>query len=233
LIASDLIFVRGARYFGGTETGVGCTELRLMNGRTMSTLMTRRKTLFLLGLLSMLGAVPAFADDNAAEGYVQKIGEEVLKVANAGSRGKPTRNRFAALLTRYVNLRGITIASLGTYQKQLPPGDTGKLNDLVTTYAAALFAWYVDDFKGSAFEVERSAKQGNFTVVYSKIKQGGSDEAIVWYLSPGGGGYRIVDLNVKGVRLSSAMRQRFADELKKSHGDFGPLYAMLAEAETW
>ena len=108
------------------------------------------------------------------------------------------------------------------------------LNDLVTTYAAALFAWYVDDFKGQDFVVDRTAKQGKYLLVYSKIvKSGGADEPIVWYLSPQGGGYRIVDLSVLGVRLSSAMRQRFSDELKKSKGDFKPLYAMLREAETW
>jgi ABC-type transporter MlaC component len=220
----------------GFESGVGRIELAAFERmHFMSLNPTRRMAFVSLSalLVGFAGLQPAHADDAAAEAYIQDIGSQVLKVANAGSRGKPTRNRFASLLTRYVNLRGITLASLGTYQKQLPPGDVGKLNDLVTTYSAALFAWYVDDFKGSSFVVDRSAKQGNYTVVYSKIKQSGSDETIVWYLSPSGGGYRIVDLTVKGVRLSSAMRQRFSDELRKSHGDFGPLYDMLAEAETW
>ncbi len=84
------------------------------------------------------------------------------------------------------------------------------------------------------FVVDRTAPQGKFLLVYSKIvKSGGSDEPIVCYLSPAGNGYRIVDISVLGVRLSSAMRQRFNDELKKSKGNFEPLYAMLREAETW
>ncbi len=201
----------------------------------MTKLFSRRQALSLLAMGYVMGvlAAPAHADA-AAEDYVTKIGKDVLRLANAGSRGKPTRNKFAVLLSKYVNLRGITMASLGTYQKQLPPGDKDKLNDLVTTYAAALFAWYVDDFKGKDFVVDRTAQQGKYLLVYSKIvKSGGADEPIVWYLAPQGGGYRIVDLSVLGVRLSSAMRQRFNDELKKSKGDFEPLYAMLREAETW
>lgn len=200
----------------------------------MSMFLTRRRalSLFTAGVISALA--PAAQASEAAEQYVEKIGKDVLKLANAGSRGKATRAKFATMLSKYVNLRGITLASLGTYQKQLPPGDKDKLNDLVTTYAAALFAWYVDDFKGQSFVVDRTAQQGKFLLVYSKIvKSGGSDEPIVWYLSPAGEGYRIVDISVLGVRLSSAMRQRFNDELKKSKGDFEPLYAMLREAESW
>jgi len=195
--------------------------------------LTRRRALSLFAASPFLMAGPAWAD-KSAEAYVEKIGRDVLRVANAGSRGVATRNKFASLLGRYVNLRGITMASLGTYQKKLPAGDKDKLNGLVTTYAAALFAWYVDEFKGKEFVVDRTAEQGKFVLVYSKIvKSSGADEPIVFYLSGGGGSYRIVDISVLGVRLSSAMRQRFTDELKKSKGEFEPLYAMLREAETW
>ncbi|MBK8768976.1 MAG: ABC transporter substrate-binding protein [Rhizobiales bacterium] len=200
----------------------------------MTTLFSRRAALSLMAAAAASAVTAGDATaDAVAETYVAKIGKEVLRLANAGTRGKATRNKFAAMLSKYVNLRGITMASLGTYQKQLPPGDKDKLNDLVTTYAAALFAWFVDDFKGQDFVVDRTAQQGKYLLVYSKIVKPGADEPIVWYLSPQGDGYRIVDLSVLGVRLSSAMRQRFSDELKKSKGNFEPLYAMLREAETW
>lgn len=201
----------------------------------MTTRFSRRAALSLFVASPFLGLMGGSGHANtAAEAYVERIGKDVLKLANAGSRGKATRNKFAAMLSKYVNLRGITLAALGIHQKELPPGDKDKLNDLVTTYAAASFAWYVDDFKGKDFVVDRTAEQGKFLLVYSKIiKAGGADEPIIWYLSPQGEGYRIVDLNVLGVRLSSAMRQLFNDELKKSKGKFEPLYAKLREAETW
>jgi ABC-type transporter MlaC component len=179
----------------------------------------------------------AFAPANAAaaaEGYVQDIGDNVLRLANAGQRGVALRNKFANLLGRYVNLRTIAMTSLGTFRSKLPPGDKEKLHKLVTTYAAALFAWYVDDFKGKSFEVERTATQGKFTVVYTKIKKSGRpDEPIVWYLQPSGSGFSVVDISVLGVRLSVAMRDRFQKELRKSKGDFSGLYAVLADAENW
>lgn len=198
----------------------------------MNTKITRRTALQLIsaaaGLVVFSGSVVA---DAKSEAYIQGIGNKVLQLANSPLRGKPLRAKFSALLGQHVNLRSITSASLGTYQKQLPAGDKDKLNELVNTYSAALFAWYADDFKGNEFIVDRVAKQGNFTVVHTKIDKSGAqpDEPIVWYLSNG----RIVDLSVLGVRLSSAMRERFSRELKKSKGDFESLYAMLREAETW
>ena len=169
-----------------------------------------------------------------AEQYVQSIGKDVLALANGSVRGKPLRAKFTGLLGRHVNLRTIAGSALGTYRSKLPPADKEKFNALVTTYAAALFVWYIDKFKGAEFVVDSVVQQGNFTIVKSKIaKSKISSEPIVWYLSPKGNGFQVVDLSILGVRLSVAMRDAFSRELKKSKGNFNSLYAFLAEAETW
>jgi phospholipid transport system substrate-binding protein len=190
-------------------------------------------------LFSSLTALAAIAPQGAwaaadAKAYVSSIGKDVLTLANGAARGKPLRAKFVTLLSRHVNLRNISSSALGTYRSKLPPGDKNKLNDLVTTYAAALFVWYIDKFKGAEFVVDTVVKQGSFTVVKSKIaKSKLSNEQIVWYLSPKGDGFQVVDLSILGVRLSIALRDAFSKELKRSKGDFNGLYAFLAEAETW
>jgi ABC-type transporter MlaC component len=163
------------------------------------------------------------------QAYVQSIGDDVLTLANGATRGKPLRTKFVTLLSRHVNLRNIAGSALGTFRSKLPSGDKDKFNDLVTNYAAALFVWYIDKFKGGKFVVDTVVKQGSFTVVKSKL----SDEQVVWYLTPKGDGFQVVDMSILGVRLSVAMRDAFSRELKKSKGDFKALYAFLAEAETW
>lgn len=169
-----------------------------------------------------------------AETYVKGIGKDVLALANGGARGKSLRGKFASLLGRYVNLRNIAASSLGTYRSKMPAGDKDKFNQLVTTYAAALFVYYVDKFQGSDFEVANVTTQGNYTVVKSRIiKSSGGGEQMVWYLAEKGGSYQVVDLSILGVRLSIAMRDAFSRELKKSKGDFESLYSFLREAETW
>jgi ABC-type transporter MlaC component len=176
--------------------------------------------------LAFSGSVYASGD---AKSYVQGIGKDVLTLANGSTRGRPLRAKFVSLLSRHVNLRTIAGSALGTFRSKLPAADKDKFNDLVTTYAAALFVWYIDKFKGGDMVVDSVVQQGNFTVVKSKL----SGEQVVWYLSPKGEGFQVVDLSLLGVRLSVAMRDAFSKELKRSNGDFKGLYAFLADAETW
>jgi phospholipid transport system substrate-binding protein len=200
--------------------------------RIGDTVINRRA--LLLTLASAFLIPPTAQAAGGAEQYVQSIGKDVLALANGSVRGKPLRAKFTGLLGRHVNLRTIAGSALGTYRSKLPPADREKFNTLVTTYAAALFVWYIDKFKGAEFVVDSVVQQGNFTIVKSKIaKSKISNEPIVWYLAPKGSGFQVVDLSILGVRLSVAMRDAFSRELKKSKGNFNSLYAFLAEAETW
>jgi phospholipid transport system substrate-binding protein len=188
---------------------------------------------FLFSALVPCFPVHAFAVGDA-KAYVQDIGEDVLSLANGSVRGKPLRAKFVNLLSRHVNLRTIAGSALGTFRSKLPPSDKDKFNTLVTTYSAALFVYYIDKFKGGEFVVDTVVQQGSFTVVKSKIQNSKlSNQQIIWYLSPKGSGYQVVDLSILGVRLSVAMRDAFSKELKRSNGDFEGLYAFLAESENW
>lgn len=201
----------------------------------MTTTLTRRSlfSLFAGASFSSLALPAAAAADAAAKAYVEDIGGDVLALANGGSKGKALRGKFASLLGRHVNLWNIASSALGTWRSKLPAGDKGKLQGLVTLYAAALFVWYVDKFKGSKFEVDSVVKQGNFTVVKSKIVKGVGGEPVVFYLLPKGNSFQVIDISILGVRLSVALRDAFTRELKRSKGDFKTLYAFLQEAETW
>jgi len=202
---------------------------------TMNRKFTRREfaTLF-LGAAFAGGASRASAAVNPAEGYVDRIANEVMSLANSGAKGTTLRGRFASVLNRYVNLRTIANFALGPYQKQLRPGDKNEFYALFNNYAAALFVYYVDDFKGSDLEIISTSQQGSFITIVSAIKQnGGGREQVKWRLVPAGGGYKISDINVKGVWLTIATKKRFGDVLNRSKGDFEALFAELREAETW
>jgi phospholipid transport system substrate-binding protein len=183
-------------------------------------------------MLPLLGAGPSFAA--TPEAYIKGIGKNVLVLANGPSRGKALRAKFANLLGQYVNLNTIAGSALGVYRTKLPAGDKEKFRTLVTTYAAALFVYYVDRFQGSDIAIDSVADSSGFTIVKSHIVKGGAGgEQVTWYLAKSGGSYQVVDLSILGVRLSVAMRDSFGRELRKSKGDFKALYSFLAEAETW
>ncbi|MBZ0259306.1 MAG: ABC transporter substrate-binding protein [Hyphomicrobiales bacterium] len=205
-----------------------------MHGKTARKFSRREFAALLFGAGLAGGVRPVLAAVDPAEGYVGKIADEVMSLANSGAKGTALRGRFASVLNRYVNLRGIANFALGPYQKKLPPGDKNEFYTLFNNYAAALFVYYVDDFKGSELQIISTSKQGKFITIVSAIRQnGGGREQVRWRLIPAGGGYRISDINVKGVWLTIATKKRFGDVLNRSKGDFGALFAELREAETW
>ena len=205
-----------------------------MDGTTTRKFSRRKFAVLLFGAAMVGGLSPVLAAVDPAEGYVGKIADEVMSLANSGAKGTALRGRFASVLNRYVNLRNIANFALGPYQKKLPPGDKNEFYSLFNNYAAALFVYYVDDFKGSDLQIISTSKQGKYLTIVSAIKQkDGGREQVKWRLIAVGGGYKISDINVKGVWLTIATKKRFSDVLNRSKGDFGALFAELREAESW
>ena len=205
-----------------------------MIGTTTRKFSRREFAALLLGTAFAGNVSRAAAAVDPAEGYVDRIAGEVMSLANSGNKGDALRGKFASVLNRYINLRNIANFALGPYQKKLPPGDRDEFYTLFNNYAAALFVYYVDDFKGSDLEIISTSKQGNYTTIMSAIKQNsGGREQVRWRLVPVGDGYKVSDINIKGVWLTIATKKRFSDVLNRSKGDFGALFAELREAETW
>ena len=75
-------------------------------------------------------ATPAVANP-AAEAYVTGIADEVMQLANKGKKGPGLKSQFAALLNRYINLKGIADYALGPYVKKLPAGQRTEFYNLV------------------------------------------------------------------------------------------------------
>ena len=185
---------------------------------------------FAAGLCAL--AAPARAN-TPAEDYVTRIAADVMNLANNGKKGPALRQKFADLMNRYINLKGIADYALGPYAKKLPAGRRDEFYDLVSNYAAALFVYYVEDFRGTTLEIMSTSKQGKFTVIQSAITGSGGREQVRWRLTPSGSSYRVSDVNIKGVWLTISMKDRFSKVLKSSKGDFEPLFAELRKAETW
>jgi phospholipid transport system substrate-binding protein len=205
-----------------------------MTGTTSRKLSRREFAAMCLSSFAIFGTGTANAATDPAENYVGKIADEVMALANSGGKGTALRGRFASLLNRYVSLQSIASFALGPYQKKLPAGDKAEFFTLFNNYAAALFVYYVQDFQGNDLKIISNKKDGNYTTIDSAIvlKSGGLQK-IKWRLASSGGGYRVSDINIKGVWLTIATKDRFRKVLNGSKGDFNALFAELKAAETW
>lgn len=190
---------------------------------------TRRR--LLLTALLMSGAVlptGLAGATTAPEKYVEGIAQDVLALANSGVRGSSLRSRFVSLLQRHSDIRSIAMFSLGNYQKELPSALRSRYFDLVVRYTAGLFAFYVDDFAGSGFDIKSSKPQGKAIIVDSAIRyEGGTSSPVKWRVVSVGSGFRVNDVNVRGIWLSLQMRDKFTSVLKQNKGDFEALLDYL------
>jgi phospholipid transport system substrate-binding protein len=199
----------------------------------MSNIISRRDVLFLTLAAALGGTSQAALAAKSPEDFVKKLTNQVMSLANSGQKGKALRGRFASLLERNVNLKSIANFALGPYQKKISASEKATFHNLVSNYAAALFVYYVDDFKGEGLEIIDSNSEGNFTTIRSSIVRGSGRENVRWRLVNSGGAYRVTDVNIKGVWMTLSMKKRFTDVLNRSKGDFQPLFAELREADTW
>lgn len=194
--------------------------------------MSRRGFMGLSALLltTTLAGREAFAL-TPAEKYVTSVGTSVIRLANSDGGKAALRQRFSSLINQNTNVRSIGLVALGPYRKDLPPGMAGEFVKLVSFYMAAFFVYYIDEFRGSDIEIESSVKQGNATVVDSRVRFGnGSTSQVRWRIVGAG---QVGDINVRGVWLSLQLKKRFTDVLRHSKGDFDALFKELRSAESW
>ena len=145
----------------------------LVEAHMSSKLSRRNFTSLMLGSGAALLSSPLANADEGAGPYVEKLGAEVIRLANGGTRGdKALQHKFAALFNRYISIPNISKFALGIHQQDLPASDKAMFYDLVANYAAALFVWYVEDFQGNNLDITKIAEQGKFTTVDATIKGG-------------------------------------------------------------
>jgi ABC-type transporter MlaC component len=202
-----------------------------MNGPAYNIPTTRRKfLLFSVGGLALLAAGRGAEALTPIEQYVAGIGADVLRLANSGAAKPAIRKRFSALVNRHANVRSVGLLALGPYQKQLPAGRRNEFFRLVADYIAGFFVYYLDEFKGTGLDIRSSIQQGKSTIVESRItSKRGSGSEVRWRITSG----RVSDVKVRGIWLSLQLKKRFTDILKRTKGDFEPLFAELKSAESW
>ena len=195
-----------------------------------------RRRHFLKALLSGaafagLGCLPALAKASTPqEQYVQGIANNVMDLANGGVRGGALKSRFISLLNRHSDVRGLALFSLGQYRKDLPSGLKDEYFKLVVDYAAGLFVYYIDDFAASELDIRSSRSQGKAVIIDSAMRfPGGSKSPVKWRVIKAGGGYRVSDVNVRGIWLSLQMRDKFVSVLRENKGDFDALLKFLRQ----
>jgi ABC-type transporter MlaC component len=183
--------------------------------------------------LTVLGASGSSGNAaTAAEAFASRAGAHAIQTAAYGGSAQQKVDRFRDLLRRYSNVKQVALFSLGKYEKQLPPNRAKEYFTLVEDFTAKLFASYAGNFAGREVQVLRSApRTQNDIVVDSRILYNDDRRPapVKWLVAKRGNKLNIYDVNIQGVWLSLFIQQKFVSILKRSKGDFEPLFAYLKE----
>jgi len=189
------------------------------------TRMTRRHLIAGAAAATFMSLAPVGAAmaATAAESYVERVGQGVIKAANAGSVSS-----FRALLRANADIPTIAIFSLGPYRSKLPASRRSEYYRLVENYISGVFAAHSRELKGEDLKVTGSRKVSDSVIVTSAFKAAdGRNVPVVWRLVKRGGGFKVFDVNVQGIWLATTQKTNFISVLKKSNGDFNALMAYL------
>jgi phospholipid transport system substrate-binding protein len=176
-----------------------------------------------LGLSLLIGTVPAFAADMAADAFVKQLSDEVVETIK-GDKSFQASNmtKLNALVDAkvmpHVNFRRITASAVGPGWLKATPEQQKQLQDefkalLLRTYAGAL-----SQITDQTITVKplRASLEDTEIVVRTEVRGKGEPIQLDYRLekTPGvGSGWKIYNLNVMGVWLMETFRSQFAQEI--------------------
>lgn len=186
---------------------------------------------------SSLFALPASAQDEAADAFVNRVSADVLnRIQSDASIREGDIYKVIELvdakLMPHVNFKRMTASAVGPTWRQLSPEQQVRLQEafkilLVRTYSGAL-----KQANNVSFVVKplRGAPDDKEVVVRTEVRGQGAPVQLEYRLekTPGdGAGWKIYNINVMGVWLVETYRSQFAQEIN-SKGIDG-LITALAE----
>ena len=189
-----------------------------MNRRFLGRMAASLATVLALGM-----AVPVRAADEAPDGLVQRLSNEVLESLRADKSIKAGDiDKIIVLVDKTimpnVNFRRMTAAAVGPGWRQASPEQQKRLQDefkilLVRTYAGALAQ--VND-QSIIVKPLRAGPDDKDVLVRTEVRGRGEPIQLDYRLekTPGqGAGWKIYNLNVLGAWLVETYRSQFAQEI--------------------
>lgn len=177
----------------------------------------------LVAMLALGMAVPVRAADEAPDGLVQRLSNEVLESLRADKSIKAGDiDKIIVLVDKTimpnVNFRRMTAAAVGPGWRQASPEQQKRLQDefkilLVRTYAGALAQ--VND-QSIVVKPLRAGPDDKDVLVRTEVRGRGEPIQLDYRLekTPGqGAGWKIYNLNVLGAWLVETYRSQFAQEI--------------------
>jgi len=164
---------------------------------------------------------PTVAADQAAIKFTKKVANDLLAANRSG-----TITSFARVLRRHADIPGISVYSLGKYQRFLRSSQNKRYYNGVTAFMARYFADQTREYRVAKADVldAKKAKGSDIAVNTLVTLRTGNKYTVQFLLRPKGKSFKIADVKVSVpivgfVSLTYQQRGIFQKFLVKKGGD--------------
>ncbi len=164
---------------------------------------------------------PTVAADQSAIKFTKKVANDLLAANRSG-----TITSFARVLRRHADIPGISIYSLGKYQRFLLSSQNKRYYNGVTAFMARYFADQTREYRVAKADVldAKKAKGSDIAVNTLVTLRTGNKYTVQFLLRPKGNSFKIADVKVSVpivgfVSLTYQQRGIFQKFLVKQGGD--------------
>ncbi len=167
--------------------------------------------------------------DTGAEQFVQTEATRALKILSVGSDAEKIR-QFRIFVDQVADVPRITAFVLGKYQRTISPAQSQQFATVFREYASNVYESRLNDYHGESLKVSGSVVRKPGDVIVTSAVVGGAQKQPVpvrWRVLQSGSGWRVVDVEVKGVWLAITEQQDFVSTVDNAGGNINVLIAQL------
>lgn len=187
-----------------------------MNRRTLAL-----GTILAAVMITMTSIAPVVAADHPAISFTRKVANDLLAANRSG-----TITSFARVLRRHADIPGISIYSLGKYQRFLRSSQNKRYYNGVTAFMARYFADQTRRYRIAKAQVLDAKKTKNSEVAVNTLVtlRSGTKYTVQFMVRPKGKSFKVTDVKVSVpilgfVSLTYQQRGIFQKFLVKKGGD--------------
>ena len=179
-------------------------------------------------------AAPAAAESaSAAEHFVQVSAQRVLAaLADDSRQGAAKTAAFRTAIDQLADVPRITRFVLGKYGRTITPDRRARFGATFRDYVEGVYRSRLEGYGGQTIKVTGSTLRKPGDIVVDTLISGKASQpvAISWRVMDGGAGWKVVDVQFKGVWLAITQQQDFVSTIDNAGGDVDALIAQLQKS---
>lgn len=171
------------------------------------------------------------ARDASAEAFIQAQAQRAIGILSNRSLSRPQKAaQFRAFVDSTVDVPRVTTFVLGKYARTASPAQRAQFAQAFRDYATGVYERRLGEYGGERVQVTGSAVRRPGDVVVTTLVSGGGlsrPETVRWRVARSGAGWRVVDVEVRGVYLAVTQQADFTSTLDTAGGDLNVLINQL------